>query len=109
MHAQAQARGARGRSVTWVLVNRITVDTPEEADQVVEAFRHRAGKVDLQPGFLGLEVWREQGGKEVVVSTRWQRTEDFEAWIRSPAFQHAHARASESPGTGHGTAYEIVI
>lgn len=105
----AQVPAGVGFSVSWVLVNRIAVDTPEEADKVVQAFRHRAGKVDLQPGFLGLEVWREAAGKEVLVSTRWQRREDFEAWIESPAFRHAHANASASPGTAHGTAYEIVI
>jgi len=93
----------------WVLVNRITVDSPAEADHVVEAFRHRAGKVDLQPGFLGIEVWREKDGKEVLVATRWQREEDFEAWVNSPAFQHAHARAGASPGTAHGMSYEVVI
>jgi len=93
----------------WVLVNRITVESPADADRVIEAFRHRAGKVDLQPGFLGLEVWREKEGREVMVSTRWKTSEDFEAWLSGPAFQQAHARAGQSPGTAHGTAYEIVL
>ena len=79
--------------MTWVLVNRISVGTPDEADRVVEAFRHRAGKVDLQPGFLGIEVWREEGGKEVMVSTRWRHREDFQNWLNGPAFRQAHERA----------------
>jgi heme oxygenase (staphylobilin-producing) len=93
----------------WVLVNRITVESPADADRIVEAFRHRAGKVDLQPGFLGFELWREEGGKEVLVSTRWERKEDFEAWVEGPAFRQAHARAEGGPGTAHGTAYEVVL
>lgn len=93
----------------WVLVNRIAVETPAEAEQIVEAFRHRAGKVDLAPGFRGLEVWREAQGREVIVSTRWDRKEQFEAWLASPAFRLAHARAEGSPGTAQGTAYEVVL
>jgi heme-degrading monooxygenase HmoA len=95
--------------MTWVLVNRISVDSSEEADRIVEAFRHRAGKVDQQPGFLGLEVWREEDGKEVMVSTRWRNKDDFQAWVNGPAFQEAHKRAKGGPGRAAGSAYEVVI
>jgi heme oxygenase (staphylobilin-producing) len=95
--------------MTWVLVNRISVDSPAEADRIVEAFRHRAGKVDQQPGFLGIEVWREEEGKEVMVSTRWRRKEDFQSWVNGPAFRQAHERAQGGPGRAAGSAYEIVI
>ena len=95
--------------MAWVLVNRISVDSPSEADRIVEAFRHRAGKVDQQPGFLGLEVWREASGREVVVSTRWERQQDFQAWVDSPTFREAHQHASGGPGRAAGAAYEVVI
>jgi heme-degrading monooxygenase HmoA len=95
--------------MVWVAINRIHVDTPAEAEQVLEAFRHRSGKVDLMPGFLQFEVWREEEGREVLVLTRWQRKEDFQAWVESPAFRHAHAHASSSPGTGDGSVYEVAI
>jgi heme-degrading monooxygenase HmoA len=99
----------RRPSMSWAAVNRISVDAPSEADQIVERFRHRAGKVDLQPGFLSFEVWREEAGKEVLVLTRWARKEDFEAWVGSDAFQQAHRPAKGSPGSAAGTVYEIVI
>ena len=95
--------------MTWILVNRISVDHPEEADRIIDSFRHRAGKVDLQPGFLGIEVWREQDGKEVIVSTRWKSREDFQAWMDGPAFRQAHARVEGGPGRAAGSAYEVVI
>ena len=95
--------------MTWVLVNRIAVDSPQEADRIVESFRHRAGKVDAQPGFAGIEVWREDQGKEVLVATRWQRKEDFEAWVNGPAFRQAHARVEGGAGRAAGSAYEVVI
>lgn len=95
--------------MTWVLVNRIAVESSQEADRIVEAFRHRAGKVDQQPGFLGIEVWREEKGTEVMISTRWQRKEDFQAWVDGPAFRQAHARAEGGPGRAAGSAYEVVL
>ena len=95
--------------MAWTSVNRITVASPAEADRIIEAFRHRAGKVDLQPGFAGFEVWREEEGREVMVITRWQRKEDFLAWVNGPAFREAHRRASGSPGEAHGSVYEVAI
>lgn len=95
--------------MAWVAVNRITVESPAEADRVIDAFRHRAGKVDLQPGFRSLEVWREEEGKEVLVSTRWDTKEQFRAWVNGPAFQEAHRTARGGPGSAHGTVYEVVL
>ena len=95
--------------MVWTAVNRIEVGSPDEADRVVERFRHRAGKVDLQPGFRGFELWREEGGKEVMVITRWERKQDFESWVNGPAFREAHARARGSPGDSSGSVYEVIL
>jgi heme-degrading monooxygenase HmoA len=95
--------------MVWVGVNRISVESPAEAEQVLKAFRHRAKRVDLQPGFLQFEVWKEDEGKEVMVLTRWTRKEDFLAWVESPAFRHAHSHAGESPGSAAGSIYEVAI
>jgi heme-degrading monooxygenase HmoA len=94
--------------MVWVAVNRITVDSSKEADEVIERFAHRPKKVDSSPGFLSLEVWREEEGKEVLVMTRWQRKEDFLAWVESPSFRQAHRGARGSPGEAHGAVYEVV-
>ncbi|MCI4352850.1 MAG: antibiotic biosynthesis monooxygenase [Thermoplasmata archaeon] len=94
--------------MVWTAVNRIAVETPDEADGIVERFRHRAGKVDLQPGFRGFELWREDSGKEVLVITRWERKQDFEAWANGPAFREAHARAEGSPGSSSGSVYQVM-
>lgn len=95
--------------MTWIAVNRITVETPAEADRVVESFQKRPKKVDQHAGFLGLEVWREEEGREVLVMTRWQRREDFLSWVESPAFREAHRGAAGGPGRAHGTVYEVAI
>jgi heme-degrading monooxygenase HmoA len=96
-------------AVTWIGINRIRTDTPEEADALIERFRHRSGKVDLQPGFVRFEAWREESGTEVMILTRWQRREDFLAWTESEAFRHAHARVEGAPGRAQGELYEVVI
>ena len=93
----------------WIAVNRITVDTPDEAERIVEAFRHRTKKVDLQPGFLHFEVWREEASREVVILTRWRHKEDFVAWTESAAFREAHHRAVGAPGSPAGSLYEVVL
>jgi heme oxygenase (staphylobilin-producing) len=95
--------------VSWVAINRISVDAPAEADQLVEVFRRRSGKVDLMPGFLKFELWREENGKEVVVLTHWKRKEDFLAWVDSPAFKEAHRHAGDAPGQGAGSLYEVAL
>lgn len=92
----------------WTSVNRIAVETAVEADRVVEAFRQRSGKVDLQPGFLGFELWREELGKEVLVITRWRSRQDFKTWVEGPAFREAHAHAHGTPGDSSGSIYEVV-
>ena len=56
--------------MTWGLVHRIAVGSPEEVDRIVEAFRRRAGSADRQPGSLGPEGRREAGGTVVLVPTR---------------------------------------
>ncbi len=95
--------------MVWTSVNRITVGSPAEADRIVDAFRHRSGRVDREPGFAGFEVWREESGTEVLVITRWQRREDFLAWVNGPAFREAHRRAQGAPGEAHGAVYEVVL
>jgi heme-degrading monooxygenase HmoA len=93
----------------WVGVNRIRTESPAEADQLVEMFRNRSGRVDRQPGFLQFELWREESGNEVMVLTRWERKEDFLAWTESEAFRHAHANAEGAPGRAGGSIYEVAI
>ncbi|MCI4355474.1 MAG: antibiotic biosynthesis monooxygenase [Thermoplasmata archaeon] len=95
--------------MTWIAVNRISVDSSADADRIVEAFRHRTKKVDLQPGFLKFEVWREEASHEVMIVTRWQQRADFVAWTESAAFREAHHRAQGAPGTPGGSVYEVVL
>jgi heme oxygenase (staphylobilin-producing) len=95
--------------MVWTAVNRIRVKTPAEGDRLVAAFQHRAGKVDLQPGFRGFELWREEGGTEVTTVTTWDRKEDFQAWVNSHAFKQAHEKADDAPGEATLSIYEVLV
>ncbi len=95
--------------MVWLAVNRIRVKTAAEGDRLVEAFRHRAGKVDAQPGFRGFELWREEGGTEVTAVTHWDHKEDFRNWVGSRAFEEAHAKANDGPGEATVSLYEVLV
>ena len=73
-------------------MSRLQVE-PERADDLVVAFRRRAGLVDSFDGFLGLEVWqsdRDQG--EILMVSRWRDRTAFKAYMRSDAHRVSHDR-----------------
>jgi heme-degrading monooxygenase HmoA len=74
------------------------------ADALERAFRDRLGEVESQPGFVRLEVWREDGapGRYLMVSW-WRRPEDFRAYLRSDAHRRSHARVPGEPHRPRGT------
>ena len=66
---------------------------PGRADDLVAAFRRRAGLVDAFDGFLGLEVWqsdRDEG--EILMVSRWRDRAAFKAYMRSAAHRVSHDR-----------------
>ncbi|MBX6762708.1 MAG: antibiotic biosynthesis monooxygenase [Rubrobacteraceae bacterium] len=81
------------------------------AERVVEMFRESRGSVQNFPGFVSMEVLSSEDGREVVVITRWQRREDFEAWVRSPEFSQAHRSSGDGLFTGHPNIsfYEVAL
>lgn len=53
------------------------------AGQVAGMFANSRGNVQGFPGFVSMEVLRSQGEDEVLVITRWQNKEAFDAWVAS--------------------------
>lgn len=84
----------------YVSVSRLRV--PEDrSEELVAAFRDRAGLVDSVEGFVDLEVWRsdkpvrgEDGpdGREVWMVSRWASKDHFTAYMRSPEHRVSHDR-----------------
>jgi heme oxygenase (mycobilin-producing) len=66
---------------------------PERSDDLVAAFRARAGLVDAFEGFLDLQVWRsDRDPSEVLMVSRWESRAHFKAYMRSAAHRTSHER-----------------
>ncbi|MBI4898142.1 MAG: diguanylate cyclase [Actinobacteria bacterium] len=89
--ARAESDSGESGSI-YVSMSRLQV-SKQRADELVEAFRRRAGLVDGADGFLGLEVWqsdRDEG--EVLMVSHWQNRDAFKAYMKSGEHQESHGR-----------------
>jgi heme-degrading monooxygenase HmoA len=76
----------------YVSMSRLRVPV-ERADELVRAFRARAGLVDGHDGFVDLEVWqsdRDEG--ELIMVSRWRDRDAFKAYMRSADHRVSHDR-----------------
>jgi heme-degrading monooxygenase HmoA len=82
------------------------------ADEIVDRFAESRGHVQGFPGFVSMEVLKSDPEDEVLVVTRWQDRESFEAWVHSDAFSRAHGRSGAGGLlTGHPkmTSYQVAV
>jgi len=71
------------------------VDVPaERRDEFEQRFAARAARVKDSPGFEAFELLKPAEGGKYIVYTRWTSRNDFEAWLRSPAFAEGHRQHS---------------
>ena len=76
----------------YVSVSRLRVE-PERSDELVAAFRRRAGLVESHDGFLDLQVWRsDKDAAEILMVSRWRDREAFKAYMQSADHEASHAR-----------------
>ena len=76
----------------YVSVSRLRV-AADRVDELVAAFRDRAGLVDDFEGFRDLEVWRsDRDAEEVWMVSRWESREHFGAYMRSAEHRVSHDR-----------------
>ena len=76
----------------YVSLSRLRV--PEErADELVAAFRRRAGLVDGFDGFVDLQVWQsDRDPGELVMVSRWHDRDSFKRYMRSREHGVSHDR-----------------
>lgn len=82
------------------------------ADEVVERFSGSQGSVQNFPGFISMEVLRSDEATEVLVITRWESRGDFDAWVKSEAFQEAHRQGNGGDllaGHPQMDSYEVAV
>jgi heme-degrading monooxygenase HmoA len=76
----------------YVSVSRLRVE-PDRSDELVAAFRGRAGLVESHTGFIDLQVWRsDRDPAEVLMVSRWKDRADFTAYMRSADHRVSHDR-----------------
>jgi heme-degrading monooxygenase HmoA len=96
----------------YVVTNRVPV-APDWRAAFEERFRHRAGQVERQPGFVRMDVLRpDRDDTPYVVQTTWRDRAAFEAWIGSDDFKAAHANPLPSEayaGEGRLESFEVII
>ena len=100
----------------YVSLSRLRIE-PERADELVTAFRSRAGLVDDFDGFVDLQVWqsdRDEG--ELVMVSRWRDRDCFKAYMKSREHQVSHDRiapdlddAIKLERLEHLHTYEVVV
>ncbi len=96
-------------------VSRLRVD-PTRVEELIAAFRARAGKVDSFAGFLGLEVWRaDQTPDEVLMVSHWRARADFATYMKSAEHRFSHDRVPSDLRAAvhleelqHQVGYEVV-
>jgi heme oxygenase (staphylobilin-producing) len=80
------------------------------ADEVVSRFAGSRGNVQGFPGFVSMEVLKAE--EEVLVVTRWEDRESFDAWVGSEEFKKAHSRGGTGELlSGHPkmSSYEVAV
>ena len=76
----------------YVSMSRLRVPV-ERAEQLVTAFRARAGLVDGHDGFVDLQVWQsDRDPGELVMVSRWRDRDAFKAYMRSADHRVSHDR-----------------
>jgi heme oxygenase (mycobilin-producing) len=76
----------------YVSVSRLRV-AEERVDELVAAFRARAGLVDGFEGFVDLQVWRsDRDPGEVLMVSRWADREHFKTYMKSQEHRFSHDR-----------------
>ncbi len=80
----------------YVSMSRLRVPA-ERADELVCAFRARAGLVDGFDGFVDLQVWQsDRDAGELVMVSRWRDRDCFKTYMKSREHQVSHDRIDPS-------------
>ncbi len=76
----------------YVSLSRLRV--PEDrADELVAAFRRRAGLVEAFDGFVDLQVWQnDRDPGELTMVSRWRDRDCFKTYMKSREHQVSHDR-----------------
>ena len=76
----------------YVSMSRLRV-AADRSDELVAAFRRRAGLVESHEGFVDLQVWRsDRDPAEVIMVSRWRDKDAFREYMKSNDHRVSHDR-----------------
>ena len=76
----------------YVSLSRLRVP-PDRADELVGAFRRRAGLVEAVDGFVDLQVWQtDRDPGELTMVSRWRDRACFSTYMKSREHKISHER-----------------
>ncbi|WP_080847461.1 antibiotic biosynthesis monooxygenase family protein [Cytobacillus gottheilii] len=75
----------------FAVLNNIPV-TDEGRPLFEYRFKNRKGKIENEPGFIGLRVLRPQKDNTYIVLTFWEDEKSFNNWQKSNSFKQAHSK-----------------
>lgn len=91
-----------------VAVSTLYADTGRQAE-LEDAFRKRQKLVDEFPGFQRLQLVKGRGTGEYMLILHWQDMESFRSYVKSPAFEHAHADTGDGVTPGGLRIYDLLL
>ena len=80
----------------YVSMSRLRVEV-DRSDELIAAFRQRAGLVESHDGFVDLQVWRsDRDPAEVLMVSRWRDKDAFREYMKSSDHRVSHDRMDPS-------------
>lgn len=80
----------------YISMSRLRVEV-DRSDELVAAFRQRAGLVEAHEGFVDLQVWRsDRDPTEVLMVSRWRDKDAFRRYMKSNDHRASHDRIDPS-------------
>lgn len=101
-------RLARVGRMMIVAVSTLRAEADRQAE-LEDAFRKRQKLVDRFPGFQRLQLVKGRGTGEYMLLLHWEDMESFRAYVKSPAFEHAHADTGEGVEPGGLRIYDLLL
>lgn len=82
----------------YIVTNQVKI-RKNEGHKLVKRF-DKTGKIEMMPGFLGLEVLQRdklENYDEVSIVTRWESEAAFKNWTNSQEFKDSHRHEGGKP------------
>ncbi|MGI6127114.1 MAG: antibiotic biosynthesis monooxygenase family protein [Planifilum sp.] len=93
----------------YLVNNRISVNSEEHLQELVERFQNAPQSMKAVPGFVSFRLLKAEDGSHLVAETVFETKRDFINWTQSEHFRKAHGGRRPEEGRPNASAYEVLI